>query len=37
LENDTWRYLCVGTESGTIGAPVDDERVGQHKMHEHKQ
>ncbi|KAF8486968.1 hypothetical protein DFH94DRAFT_678041 [Russula ochroleuca] len=37
LENDTWRYSCVGTESSTIGAPVDDEHVGQHKMHEHKQ
>jgi hypothetical protein len=32
-----WRYSCVGTESGTIGAPVDDEHVGRHKTHEHKQ
>ena len=37
LENDTWRYSCVGTESGTIGTLVDNEHVGQHKTHEHKQ
>jgi hypothetical protein len=37
LENNTWRYSCVGTESGTIGTLVDNEHVGQHKTHEHKQ